>query len=161
VIGKYRLADRTLRAADGTAFAAGDLVHGAYPWLMPNGDAVVFTGANMPCRAPEDPGGCGPRRNAWSVLGYPTNWGVAHVDGAVNPSTADAVRLFFSSPGPKTFSALPVTKGSDVWPFFGSNTSNYVEILFDDGLDGKYAGFWHLNENIDHGGNLDKTKTPD
>jgi len=48
-----------------------------------------------------------------------------------------------------------------VWPFFGSNTSNYVELVFDDGLDGKYAGLWHLNESVDAAGNLDKTRTPD
>lgn len=161
VLGKYRLADRALRAADGSVFATNDLVHGAYPWLMPSGDAVIFAATTMPCRANEDPPGCGPRRNALSVLGYPTNWGIAHIDGDVNPSTTDTVRLFFSSPGPKTFAALPVTRGVDVWPFFGSNTSNYVELTFDDGLDGKYAGFWHLNESVDHGGDLDKTRTPD
>jgi hypothetical protein len=161
VSGIYRIAERTLRAADGTPFAAGDLVHGAYPWLMPSGDAIIFTGAPMPCRGPDDPGGCGPRRSALSVLGYPTNWGVAHIDGGVNPSTADTVRLFFSSPGPATFSQLPVTEGQDVWPFFGSNTSNYVELVFDDGLDGQYAGFWHLNESIDKAGELDVGKTPD
>jgi hypothetical protein len=130
---------------------------------MPNGDALVFTAANMACRttSPEDPPGCGRRRNALSVLGYPTNWGIAHIDGDVNPSTTDTVRLFFSSPGPKTFSTLPKTKGTDVWPFFGSNTSNYVELVFDDGLDGKYAGLWHLNESIDAAGELDPTRTPD
>jgi hypothetical protein len=161
VVGKYRLADRALRAADGAVFGPTDLVHGAYPWIMPSGDAVIFTGANMPCRATEDPPGCGPRRNALSVIGYPTNWGVAHIDGDVNPATDDTVRLFFSSPGPKTFSQLPKTKGADVWPFFGSNTSNYVELVFDDGLDGRYAGFWHLNESVNKAGDLDKTRTPD
>ncbi len=161
VNGIYRIGERTLRAADGATFAAGDLVHGAYPWIMANGDAIIFTGAPMPCRGPEDPGGCGPRRNALSVIGYPTNWGVAHIDGGVNPSTADTVRLFFSSPGPAAFSQLPVTEGQDVWPFFGTNTSNYVELIFDDGLDGQYAGFWHLNESIDKAGDMDKGKTPD
>jgi hypothetical protein len=158
---KYRLAMRQLRATDGTPFADGAAVPGAYPWLLPDGDGVIFTGANMPCRGPEDPGGCGPRRNAISILGYPTNWGIAHVDGGVNPSTTDAVRLFFSSPGPAQFSQLPVTPGHDVWPFFGTNTSNYVEISFDDGLDGQYAGLWHMNEGITMGGELDRTRSPD
>jgi hypothetical protein len=161
VVGAYRLAERTLRAADGTTFAAGDLVHGAYPWLMPSGDAVVFAATPMPCRGPEDPPGCGPRRNTIAVLGYPTNWGLAAVDGGVNPSTTDGVRLFFSSPGPTTFSQLPVGDGDDVWPFFGSNTSNYVELTFDDGLDGRYAGLWHGNEMVTAGGELDLGRTPD
>jgi hypothetical protein len=95
------------------------------------------------------------------VLGYPTNWGIAHIDGGINPSTTDGVRLFFSSPGASTFTQLPVTQGTDVWPFFGTNTSNYVEISFDDGLDGKYAGFWHMNESVTPAGDLDVTKSPD
>ena len=128
---------------------------------MPSGEAVIFASALMPCRAPDDPGGCGPRRNATAVLGYPTNWGIANIDGGINPSTTDTVRLFFSSPGPTTFSQLPVSPGHDVWPFFGSNTSNYVEISFDDGLDGKYAGFWHMNESVTPAGDLDGTKSPD
>jgi Concanavalin A-like lectin/glucanases superfamily len=161
IMGKYRLGDRALRAADGTTFAPGALVHGAYPWLMPTGDAIIFAAAPMACRATEDPPGCGPRRNAVSVVGYPTNWGIAHIDGGVNPSTDNNVRLFFSSPGPKAFAGIPATKGLDVWPFFGSNTSNYVELVFDDGLDGKFAGLWHLNESVNAAGDLDKTRTPD
>ena len=158
---KYRIAMRQLRAADGTPFTDNQPIYGAYPWLLPDGDGVIFAGALMPCRAPEDPGGCGPRRNATSVLGYPTNWGIAHIDGGVNPSTTDSVRLFFSSPGPATFSQLPVTTGHDVWPLFGTNTSNYVEVSFDDGLDGKYAGLWHMNESLSLAGELDVTKSPD
>ncbi|HEU0029711.1 MAG TPA: LamG-like jellyroll fold domain-containing protein [Kofleriaceae bacterium] len=157
----YRLAARQLRAADGTPFADGAAVPGAYPWLLPDGDGVMFSAALMPCRAPDDPFGCGPRRNATSVIGYPTNWGLANIDGGINPSTTDNVRLFFSSPGPTTFSQLPVTPGHDVWPFFGTNTSNYVEISFDDGLDGQYAGLWHMNESVTPAGNLDVTKSPD
>lgn len=161
VVDVYPLADRKLRAADGTPFEEGDMFRGAYPWLMPEGDAVIYAAAPMPCMAPENPPGCGPRRNALSVIGYPTNWGVAHIDGGVNPDTNQTVRLFFSSPGPTTFTQLPVTSGLDVWPFFGSNTSNYAELQFDDGLDGNYAGFWHLNESISHGGELDTSRTPD
>jgi concanavalin A-like lectin/glucanase superfamily protein len=161
VVNRYPLAERKLRAADGTPFEPGDLVHGAYPWVMPDGAAVVFAATPMPCMSENNPPGCGPRRNAISVLGYPTNWGVAHVDGGVNPDTNASVRLFFSSPGPTTFPNLPVTPGADVWPFFGSNTSNYVELVFDDGLDGNYAGFWHLNESVTHEGEMDVTHTPD
>jgi MYXO-CTERM domain-containing protein len=161
VVNVYPLAERKLRAADGTAFEADDLFRGAYPWLMPEGDAVIFAAAPMPCMATDVPPGCGPRRNALSVVGYPTNWGVAHIDGGVNPDTNQTVRLFFSSPGPNTFSTLPVGDGLDVWPLFGSNTSNYAELTFDDGLDGNYAGLWHLNESITHGGELDTGKTPD
>ena len=157
----YRLAARQLRAADGTPFAAGAAVPGAYPWLLPDGDGVMFSAALMPCRGENDPAGCGPRRNATSVLGYPTNWGIAHIDGGINPSTTDDVRLFFSSPGPTTFAQLPVTAGVDVWPFFGTNTNNYVEIAFDDGLDGKYAGLWHMNESVTPAGDLDGRKSPD
>jgi hypothetical protein len=161
ITGTYRLGDRTLRAADGTPFDDDQIFRGAYPWLMPNGDAVIFDAATMPCRGVEDPPGCGPRRNATSVIGYPTNWGVAHVDGGVNPDTNQTVRLFFSSPGSATFSELPVGNGLDVWPFFGSNTSNYVELTFDDGLDGNYGGFWHFNESIDVDSVMDTGRTPD
>ncbi|MBX3272207.1 MAG: hypothetical protein KF729_18225, partial [Sandaracinaceae bacterium] len=161
VRGRYRLAERQLRAADGTPFADRALFRGAYPWLFPDGDAINFTAANMPCRGTENPPGCGPRRNALSVIGYPTNWGIAHIDGDVNPSTTDTVRLFFSSPGPGAFGQLPITGGIDVWPFFGSNTQNYAEVVFDDALDGRYAGVWHMNESIDAAGNLDRGRTPD
>lgn len=161
VRGTYRLGERQLRAADGTPFADNQLVRGAYPWLFADGDALTFTAATMPCRATEDPPGCGPRRNALSVIGYPTNWGIAHIDGDVNPSTKDTVRLFFSSPGPVHFDQVPVTGGTDVWPFFGSNTSNYTELVFDDALDGRYAGVWHMNESVNTDGNLDLTRTPD
>lgn len=157
---RYPLAMRPLRAADGTPYPDGAPVYGAYPWLLPDGDAVIFAAANMPCRATEDPPGCGPRRNATSVLGYPTNWALAHVDGGINPSTADTVRLFFSSPG-RGFAQLPVTAGEDVWPLFGSNTSNYVELSFDDGLDGKYGGMWHLNELVTAAGTIDASRSPD
>jgi hypothetical protein len=161
VVGRYRLAERTLRAADGSVFTDGVLLHGAYPWLFPDGSAVSFTSVTVPCRAENDPAGCGPRRGGLAVLGYPTNWGVAHIDGPVNPDTDNTVRLFFSSPGPTTFQTLPVTDGVDVWPFFGSNTSNYTEIVFDDGLDGNYAGVWLMNESVTRDGNLDRTRTPD
>ncbi len=157
----YRIAQRQLRAMDGTPFADDAPVYGAYPWLLPDGDGLIFSSALMACRAENDPGGCGPRRNATSVLGYPTNWGIAHIDGGINPSTTDGVRLFFSSPGPTTFSQLPVTSGHDVWPMFGTNTSNYVEVSFDDGLDGKYAGLWHMNESVTIAGDLDRTRSPD
>lgn len=157
----WPLADRPLRSTDGQVFAPGDLVRGAYPWLFPAGDALIFTAANMPCRATEDPPGCGPRRNALSVLGYPTAWGISHIDGGVNPSVTDTVRLFFSSPGRDTFTQIPVAPGLDVWPLFGSNTSNYAELVLDDGLDGQYAGLWHMNEVVNRQGNLDRTRTPD
>src|ERR1051325_1675005 len=103
------------RAPDGPPCAEGAAVRGAYPWLCPDGDAVMFAAAVMPCRAADDPPGCGARRNATSVIGYPTNWGLANIDGGINPSTTDTVRLFFSSPGPTTFRQLPVTRGTDVW----------------------------------------------
>jgi hypothetical protein len=164
VVGKYKLAERPLRAADGTVYNPGALVYGAYPWIFPSGEAVNFTAVNMPCRSvgpPEDPPGCGPRRNALSVLGYVTNWTLAHVDGDVNPATDDTVRLFFSSPGPLGQAPLPVTKGIDVWPFFGSNTSNYTELIFDDALDGNYAGYWHMNELVTQAGAFDLARTAD
>ncbi|MCA9672344.1 MAG: LamG domain-containing protein [Myxococcales bacterium] len=161
VIGKYRLAERPLRASDGSVFADGALVHGAYPWLMPDGSAVMLDASQLPCITQDNPPGCGPRRNSFAVLGYPTNWGIAIVDGGVNPDTDLTARLFFSSPGPKAFTQLPVTQALDVWPLFGSNTANYVELVFDDGLDGKYAGYWHFNENVRPDGSLDLTRVPD
>lgn len=157
--GVYRLADSPLRAADGTVYT--DRIRGAYPWIFPDGEAINFTAAPMPCRGMEDPAGCGPRRNALSVIGYPTNWALANIDGEVNPSREDGVRLFFSSPGPRTFAEIPATPGLDVWPFFGSNTSNYTELVFDDGLDGRYVGVWHMNELVTPAGELDLGHTAD
>src|SRR5262249_23604149 len=43
VAGKYPIAEKPLRAADGTLFGASDLVRGAYPWIFPDGEAVNFT----------------------------------------------------------------------------------------------------------------------
>ncbi|MBL9103744.1 MAG: hypothetical protein JNL82_22560 [Myxococcales bacterium] len=160
VFGVYPLADRQLRAADGAPFADGALVHGAYPWLFPDGDALSFTATPMPCMSPENPPGCGPRRNTLSVIGYPTNWGVAPIDGGLNPTNNDQVRLFFSSPG-RDYPQLPLTGGLDVWPMFGSNTANHADVVFDDGLDGNYAGVWHFSESVDIDGNLDPGHTPD
>ncbi len=164
LIGKYKLAEKPLRGSDGVAFTNGQLFYGAYPWIFPSGEAINFTAVNMPCRVPapnEDPPGCGPRRSALSVIGYPTNWQLAHIDGAVNPDTDQTVRLFFTSPGPMNATPLPATVGADVWPFFGSNTSNYTELIFDDALDGKYAGLWHLNELVNNTGAFDLTRTAD
>jgi hypothetical protein len=158
---QYELAMRQLRAADGTPYADGAAVLGAYPWLFQDGAAVIFAAALMPCRAADDPPGCGPRRNATSVIGAPTRWGLANIDGGINPSTTDIVRLFFSSPGDETFRQLPVTRGAEVYPFFGSNTANYVEVSFDDALDGNYLGFWHMNESVTPGGRIDVTRSPD
>ena len=56
---------------------------------------------------------------------------------------------------------LPATRGQDVWPFFGGNTQNYGEIVFDDGLDGNYAALWHMNELVDRYGEFDGTATAD
>jgi len=157
--GVYRLADSPLRAADGSLYR--DEIRGGYPWLFADGEAVIFTATTMPCRAENDPAGCGPRRNGLSIIGYPTNWALSHIDGAVNPSTQDEVRLFFSSPGPRTFAEIPVSDGMDVWPFFGSNTSNYTELRFDDGLDGRYALLLHMNELVTANGEFDFGRTPD
>jgi MYXO-CTERM domain-containing protein len=161
VNGVYPLGGRALRAADGTVYGPNDMVRGAYPWIFPDGEAINFTSVTVPCRSENDPPGCGPRRGGLAVIGYPTNWSLAHIDGAVNPDTNETVRLFFSSPGPDTFSQIPVTPGVDVWPMFGSNTQNYTEVVFDDGLDGNYAGVWHMNEMVDRDGDLDRSRTPD
>jgi MYXO-CTERM domain-containing protein len=161
VNGVYPLGERALRAADGSIYGPNDLLRGAYPWVFPDGEAINFTSVTVPCRAENDPPGCGPRRGGLAVIGYPTNWALAHIDGGANPNTDETVRLFFSSPGPDTFDQIPVTPGVDVWPMFGSNTRNYVEVVFDDGLDGNYAGVWHMNEMVDRDGNLDRSRTPD
>lgn len=158
---RYELAMHQLRASDGTPYTDGAGVIGAYPWLFQDGAAVIFAAAVMPCRGTEDPPGCGAIRNATSVIGAPTKWGLSHIDGGINPSTTDDVRLFFSSPGDDTFSQLPVTPGIEVYPFFGSNTANYVEVSFDDALDGNYLGFWHMNEAVSQDGRIDVTQSPD
>lgn len=164
VQGRYRLAERPLRDPAGVAYGSTQLFYGAYPWIFPDGEAINFTAVNMPCRTGppnEDPPGCGPRRNALSVIGYPTNWQLSHIDGDLNPATDDTVRLFFSSPGPMNVRPLPLSTGMDVWPFFGSNTSNYGEVVFDDALDGRYAGLWHLNEFVTAQGTYDRTRSAD
>jgi hypothetical protein len=164
VQGRYRLAERPLRDPAGVTYTPTQLFYGAYAWIFPDGEAINFTAVNMPCRTPapnEDPPGCGPRRNALSVIGYPTNWQTAHIDGDLNPDTDNTVRLFFTSPGPMNVRPLPLTQGQDVWPFFGSNTSNYGEVVFDDALDGRYAALWHLNEFVTAQGGYDRTRAAD
>ena len=47
------------------------------PWLMPDGSAVMLDASQLPCITQDNPPGCGPRRNSFAVLGYPTNWGIA------------------------------------------------------------------------------------
>ena len=161
VVGTWALGEKQLRASDGTPYPPGHDFHGAYAWLFHEGDALIFTATQMPCISNENPPGCGPRRSGLSVIGYPTNWGLGHIDGELNPSTTDKVRLFFSSPGPNVFEQIPHVGGIDVWPFFGTNTANYADVIFDDSLDGNYAGVWHMNEAINMEGKYDKGKTPD
>jgi len=161
VVGTYALGERQLRAGDGVPFGDGQIVRGGYPWLFPEGDALIFAATVMPCQGQENPPGCGPRRNTLSVIGYPTNWGVGPIDGGLNPTNNDQVRLFFSSPGATMFDEIPLTGGTDVWPMFGSNTANYADVVFDDALDGQYAGVWHMNESVNTAGELQFNRTPD
>lgn len=161
VVGKYPLGERQLRAADGVPFSDGQIVRGGYPWLFPEGDALTFAATVMPCQGQENPPGCGARRNSLSVIGYPTNWGVGPIDGGLNPTNNDQVRLFFSSPGATMFEQVPLTGGTDVWPMFGSNTANYADVVFDDALDGQFAGVWHMNESVNTAGDLQFNRTPD
>jgi hypothetical protein len=55
LIGKYKLAERQLRGADGVAFTNGQIFNGAYPWIFPSGEAINFTATNMPCRSAGPP----------------------------------------------------------------------------------------------------------
>jgi len=80
------------------------------------------------------------------------------------------VRLFFSSPGAVPFfwspwpdqnHPLPYTARRPIYPLFGSNTSDYGEVAFDDHEDGEYLLVLHMNELIEKDFKADATRTAD
>jgi hypothetical protein len=178
-LAAYPLAARQLRRPDGSLLAPpragddGDQIYGAYPWLMPDGEGIMFTGAIVLCPdgTPEPwQSNCGTRRWALSHVGYASSWGVDHIDGPVNPwqRLTGAVegwvdpfpRLTFVSAGRRTYEPhLPATggvsphralaSGEDVWPMFGlAGSYVYTELNFDDEQDGHHALLLHFNEGL-------------
>lgn len=164
------LAKRPLRAQDGRTFGPGELYRGAYPWISHDGTelfhAATVAGVDGRDRA---------RRGGLSVIGRWTGWTLRHLDGPLNPDREaplpGRVRLFFSSPGAapgfwRPFPdvpdvPLPYTAGRPVYPLFGSNTTDYGEVSFEDHEDGDYVLVLRMNELVTKEATLDPTRTPD
>jgi len=157
VAGRYRLAEQPLRGADGSLYAVGAPFPGARPFLFPGGEALGFTAITTQCQPGGGPVGCGSRSAGLSIIGAPTKWQLALVDGELNPDADSTLRPFTVTASPQR-PHFPSSPG-DAAPVFG-NMGSYAEILFDDAPPGA-VGVWHFNELITTAGTIDRTRTPD
>jgi len=164
---RFPLAKARITATDGTPFAVGELLHGAYPWVSHDGTEIFFT-ATVAGTVNVDRA----RRGGTSVVGRWTGNQVRHLDGPINPNREKSVRLFTSSPGATpgfwrpypelgTQNPLPYTGARPVFPLFGSNTHDYNEISFEDFADKDYVLCLRMNECVNKAGDYDPKKTPD
>jgi cytochrome c peroxidase len=159
---RFPIAERPLRDAAGNAYARGELVKGAYPWVSHDGSELFFQASREGMTA---------RRTATTVVGRWTGWAFRHIDGPTNRSRHRDSRLFLSSPGAFTTMWSPYKDVADLklpyavhgpsYPLFGSNAEDYSEVGFDDFLDGNYVLHLGMNEQMDRIGTYLKTNTPD
>lgn len=159
---RYAIAENPLSDADGNAYANNALVKGAYPWISHDGSELFYQAS-----AESESG----RRTGTSVVGRWTGWSIRHIDGPINRDRYDTLRLFLSSPGAFTTMwapykdvrnlAMPFSIRGPGYPLFGSNTYDYMEVSFDDFLDGNYVLYLGMNEHLDRAGNYQVTRTDD
>ncbi len=157
----FPIARQQLRTADGTPYDASELFTGAYPWVTLDGSELIY----MSITARNHP-----RRAGASVIGRLTRWTERLIDGPINPDRRETVRLFYSSPGtvPGFWAPyrdvpdvpIPYTASRPVMPLFGTNTSNYAEVSFED-TDGDYVLALRGNEMITKGRDVEVQQTPD
>jgi cytochrome c peroxidase len=166
---RYPIAKEPLKSASGLVYRRGELYIGAYPWITLDGTELFHT-----TTVAGIPGKSQARRGGLSVIGRWTGYGLRHIDGPLNPdrkALGGQVRLFFSSPGafPSFWQPyrelgkrpIPFTRARPVFPLFGSNTSNYGEVSFEDHEDGNYVLFLRMNELIKKNGRIDPKRSPD
>ncbi|MBX9766808.1 MAG: hypothetical protein K2X47_06015, partial [Bdellovibrionales bacterium] len=151
---RYPLASRPLK--DGFGQTIEYTYSGAYPWISLDGTELFHTAVTATD---------GATRSGVSVIGRWTNWTLRHIDGPINPTLVgspanNTLRLFYSSPGqtpgmwpiyPKSGAPIPLTRNTPVYPLFGSNTSDYNEVSFEDFVDGNYRLFFRMNELLTSG----------
>ena len=159
---RFPIADKPLRDAIGNEYKRGELIKGAYPWVSHDGTELFYQSSRE---------GVSARRTGTTVIGRWTGWIARHIDGPINPYRHVASRLFLSSPGAFTTMWSPYKDVDDLkipysvrgpsYPMFGSNSHDYMEIGFDDYLDGNYVFYFGMNEQLDRAGIYQKTKTND
>lgn len=159
---RFPIAEKPLRDATGDDYNRGELIKGAYPWVSHDGTEIFYQSSRE---------GVSARRTGTTVIGRWTGWLARHIDGPINPYRHVASRLFLSSPGAFTTMWSPYKDVDDLkipysvrgpsYPVFGSNSHDYMEIGFDDYLDGNYVFYFGMNEQLDRAGIYQKTKTND
>jgi len=159
---RYPISQEPIKDATGLAYARNQLVKGAYPWVSHDGSEVFYQASNEGLTA---------RRTGTSVVGRWTGWTIRHIDGPINPDRHLTSRLFLSSPGAFTTMwtpykdvpnlAIPYSVHGPSYPLFGSNTSDYMEVSFEDYVDGNYVLFLGMNEQLNRAGNFQATKSND
>lgn len=159
---RYPMAEKPLHDATGNDYNRGELVKGAYPWVSHDGSELFYQASRE---------GVSARRTGTTVVGRWTGWIFRHIDGPINPYRHVDSRLFLSSPGAFTTMWTPYKDIDDLkipysvrgpsYPIFGSNSHDYMEIGFDDYLDGNYVLYYGMNEQLDRNGAYQKTRTND
>lgn len=159
---RFPLADKPLRDATGNDYDRGELVKGAYPWVSHDGSELFFQASRE---------GVSARRTGTTVVGRWTGWLFRHIDGPINPYRHVDSRLFLSSPGAFSTMWTPYKNVDDLkipysvrgpsYPIFGSNSHDYMEVGFDDYLDGNHVFYYGMNEQLDRAGIYQKTSTND
>jgi hypothetical protein len=159
-VREYPLAWNPLRAGTGELFDGLNPIHGAYPWVDPEGRNVLYLAAL----------GHEARREVVTMIGADVDYAAHAIDGGINRDMTFA-KLFYSSPmwrfesdqpgGQFDEHYLPVAGGHDVLPIFGSNSADYNE--FDLGnvehvADLVYADMFPL---IARSGDVDFRRTAD
>jgi cytochrome c peroxidase len=162
---RYPIAERPLRDAAGTAYASGELVKGAYPWISHDGSELFYQATRV------NADNSGARRSGTTVVGRWTGWAFRHIDGPINRNRHATSRLFLSSPGAFSTMWIPYKDVADLkipysvngpsYPIFGSNAQDYSEVAFDDYLDGNYVMNLGMNEQLARDGTYMKTSTSD
>ena len=169
---RYPLAENQLLDANGIPLQNGQELRGAYPWISRDGSELFYQHTRR--RDGSASARPGARRSGTSVVGRWTGWALRHIDGPINRNRYQRSRLFLSSPGAFTtmWSAfkflenpvLPYSIRGPGYPIFGSNSSDYSEVSFDDYLDGNYVMYLGMNEQLmtgDRNQDFIIDKTPD
>ncbi len=159
---RFPIAEKPITDATGAVYNRGELVKGAYPWISRDGSELFYQASRE---------GVSARRTGTTVVGRWTGWTVRHIDGPINRDRHRTSKLFLSSPGAFTTMwtpykdianlAIPYSLHGPVYPIFGSNTSDYSEVGFDDYLDGNYVMYLGMNEQLNRAGDYQRTRTND